>query len=141
MTTSAIGREQPAVYRAPMVGGADRAVRLGVCGMSASDERGMRRLERFERVADGALVWTRTDGGEYFLGRLDGPLREDHGAEATATGLTYVRPCRWTPEPVPEQQVPTATLRTFARGGRNFQQTHDPNVSDLSAALWQARGT
>ncbi|MGJ0119859.1 GAF domain-containing protein [Williamsia sp. MIQD14] len=131
----------PAVYRAPMIGGANRALRLGVCGMSASDERGMRRVERFERVADGAFVWTRTDDGEFFLGRIDGPLREDHTDDATATGLMYCRPCRWTPTPVPEHEVPAATLRTFARGGRNFQQTHDPDVSDQSATVWRTRGT
>ncbi|GAA1457054.1 hypothetical protein GCM10009619_08800 [Williamsia maris] len=123
-----------------MIGGADRALEHGVCGMSASDERSLRRVDRFEHVPDGAFVWTRTDDGAFFLGRLSGPLREDHGSGAVAADLTYVRDCRWTADPVPEHEVPAATLRTFARGGRNFQQTHDPDVGRQSAAIWRARG-
>ncbi|GGG19543.1 hypothetical protein GCM10007304_36850 [Rhodococcoides trifolii] len=123
-----------------MIDGADRAVVLGVCGMSATDERSVRRVDRFEQVADGSFVWTRTSSGEFFLGRISGPLFEDHGLEALASELTYARTCRWTAEPVPEAEVPPATLRTFARGGRNFQQTHDDSVGAQSADVWRRRG-
>ncbi|MDJ0468318.1 GAF domain-containing protein [Rhodococcoides fascians] len=129
-----------AVYRAPMPNGVERALTYGLCGMSANDERSLRRVERFEQVADGSFVWTRTEHGEYFLGRITGPLREDHSADAVASNLTFVRDCEWIGEPVPEHEVPAATLRTFARGGRNFQQTHDPKVGAESATVWRARG-
>ncbi|WP_338888578.1 hypothetical protein [Rhodococcus sovatensis] len=78
-----------AVYRAPMPGGVERALTYGLCGMSVTDERSLRRVACFEKV--------------------------------------------------PEQAVPSATLRTFARGGRNFQQTHDPRVGAESASVWRAR--
>ena len=123
-----------------MIGGVERALVTGVCGMSADDERSLRRVDRFEQVPDGSYVWTRTPDGDYFLGRLSGPLREDHRADAVAADLVYVRDCRWTTDPVPEREIPPATLRTFARGGRNFQQTHDPDVGTQSATIWRARG-
>ena len=128
------------VFRAPMVGGAHRALDVGICGMTADDERAVRRLERFADVPDGSLVWTRDADGEYFVGRLEGPLRHDESAEALAAGLTDIRPCAWTEDPVPEHQVPAATLRTFARGGRNFQETHDPEVWAQSLEVWRRRG-
>lgn len=130
----------PDVYRAPMPNGVERALTYGLCGMSANDERSLRRVERFEQVADQSFVWTRTEHGEYFLGRISGPLREDHSADAVASNLIFVRDCEWIGEPVPERDVPAATLRTFARGGRNFQQTHDPQVGAESASVWRARG-
>ncbi|AJW42101.1 hypothetical protein NY08_4096 [Rhodococcus sp. B7740] len=108
--------------------------------MAADDERSLRRVERFEQVADGTWVWTRTERGEYFLGRISGPLRQDYSADAVASNMVFVRDCEWTDEPVPEHRVPAATLHTFARGGRNFQQTHDPEVAAESANVWRARG-
>ena len=129
-----------AVYRAPMPLGGERALTYCLCGMSANDERSLRRVKRFEQVADGSFVWTRTEHGEYFLGRISGPLREDLSADAVASNLIFVRNCEWTSEPIPEHEVPAATLRTFARGGRNFQQTHDPQVGAESASVWRARG-
>ncbi|MDI9893248.1 GAF domain-containing protein [Rhodococcus sp. IEGM 1381] len=129
-----------AVYRAPMPDGVERALTYGLCGMSADDERSLRRVERFEQVPDGSFVWTRTARGEYFLGRISGPLREDHSADAVASNMMFVRDCEWTGEPVPVHEVPAATLRTFARGGRNFQQTHDPQVAAESTSVWRTRG-
>ena len=52
--------------------------------------------------------------------------------------LVHVRDCTWLPDPVPDAQVPPAVTRTFARGGRNFQQVHDPSVEEQSAALWSS---
>ncbi|MBY3989167.1 GAF domain-containing protein [Rhodococcus fascians] len=129
-----------AVYRAPMPNGVERALTYGLCGMTANDERSLRRVERFEEVPDGSFVWTRTPRGEYFLGRISGPLREDRSADAVASNMIFVRDCQWTSAPVPEAEVPMATLQTFARGGRNFQQTHDPRVGSDSASVWRARG-
>lgn len=127
------------VYRAPMPNGVERALTYGLCGMSAEDERSLRRVERFEQAPVGSWIWTRTEHGEYFLGRISGPLREDRGDDAVASNMTFVRRCQWTSEPIPESEVPAATRRTFARGGRNFQQTHDPGVAAESAGVWQAR--
>lgn len=94
------------------------------------DERTARRLERFIAVEDGSFVWTRSGENSYFLGRIAGPWFYDAGAQ----GLEHARPCRWIP--IPEHLVPPATLQTFARGGRNFQQTHDAGVGAQSSALW-----
>lgn len=158
----------PLVFRAPMhsrradVGpgaAVARALALGVCGMggvlSAApvdlatavqraeqqlDVRAARRLERFAQVPEGSFVWTRDAEGSYWLGRLVGAYRYDGTAEAGVVDLVHVRDCRWRELPVPEPEVPAATLQTFARGGRNFQQTHDDRVSEQTAQLWRRRG-
>jgi hypothetical protein len=117
----------------------DRALAMGLVGFgeAGSDDRLARRITRFADVADGSLVWTRDADGLYWLGRIDGPLFYD---DAGATvDLVHVRPCRWISDPVFEPDVPAAVLATFARGGRNFQQTHSPEVGEQSAALWQQR--
>ncbi|MHA6782232.1 hypothetical protein ACVGOW_14765 [Pseudonocardia saturnea] len=151
------------VYRAPMgVGRRDdpvaveRALREGICGMggvvdppppdldaaldslsATGRERLAARLDRFAHVPDGAFVWTRSADG-FVLGRLTGPWSYDGSAAARVLDLVHVRPCRWLPDPTPESQVPAATLATFARGGRNFQRTHDPHVGARSRAVWEA---
>lgn len=117
----------------------DRARAKGLVGFgdAGADERLGRRVARFADVADGSFVWTRDTDGLFWLGRIDGPLfYDDAGA---AVDLVHVRPCRWTAEPVLEPEVPAAVLATFARGGRNFQQTHDANVGEQTAAIWHAR--
>lgn len=145
----------PPVYRAPMRGSVDRALRTGVCGLPGvldppphdlqealartADERVAARLARFAAVPHGAFVWTRSDDG-YLVGRLDGPWRYDPTAAARAVDLVHVRPCRWLPEPVPERDVPAGTLATFARGGRNFQRTHTPGTAEQTAAVWERYG-
>lgn len=157
--------DQPDVYRAPMGVerhdeplAVERALLRSVCGMggiidpappdldaalddllATGRERLAARLQRFCRVPVGALVWTRSVDG-YFLGRLAGPWSYDDSAAARTVDLVHVRPCRWLPDPTPESDVPAATLRTFARGGRNFQQTHDPNVGRESLAIWCEHG-
>ncbi|WP_127782628.1 GAF domain-containing protein [Rhodococcus sp. X156] len=154
----------PLVFRAPMHSRREdagpgpsvaRALALGVCGTGGVlslapadlataveraaaelDERTARRLERFGAVPDGSFVWTRDAEGSYWLGRLDGPYRYDGSPEAAAVDLVHVRDCQWRETPVPEPEVPAATLQTFARGGRNFQQTHDGRVAEQTARLW-----
>jgi hypothetical protein len=101
-------------------------------------ERTARRLERFTSVPGGAFVWTRTVAAELFVGRIDGPWRYAADVEAQAADLVHVRPCRWSHAPVDASAVPPAVVATFARGGRNFQQIHDPAVADESASAWQA---
>lgn len=111
------------VYRAPMRSRHDdvdpglaveRALASGVCGVGG-------RLSTPPSTLAEALA--RTD---------------DHGSpDALATDLVHVRACDWLARPVPPERVPAATLATFARGGRNFQQTHDATVGADSAALWQ----
>jgi hypothetical protein len=156
----------PPVYRAPMRSHRDdiadgaavrRALREGVCGIGgavdpapddldeavalverAHGERTARRLARFARIPDGAFVWSRDDGGAYRLGRLSGPWRYDGSAAARDADLVQVRDCAWLPVPVPEQDVPAGTLRTFARGGRHLQQTHDPMIGEQTLAVWRA---
>ena len=134
------------VYRAPMrsrrVGvdpyaGVERALQQGLCGMGeVTDERSARRLERFGAVEEGAFVWTRDADGLAYLGRLTGACRRDLVEEAAQVDLVHVRDCVWSPDPVPDADVPPAVSRTFERGGLNFQQIHDPAVEEQSASLW-----
>ncbi|WP_214369076.1 hypothetical protein [Pseudonocardia sp. H11422] len=155
----------PPVYRAPMrsrdglPSGVGRALAEGVCGIggvvepapddlddaiarvaATYDDRTAARLRRFAEAPDGAFVWTRDGDGGYHLGRLTGSWRYDGSAAARAVDLVHVRDCTWLPEPVPEADVPTGTVRTFARGGRNLQQTHDHPISEQTRAVWHERG-
>ena len=136
------------VYRAPMRSRCDdvephlaveRALRLGLCGIGeVTDERSGRRLERFTAVPVGAFVWTRDGDGLTYLGRLTGPCRRDGSAEALEADLVHVRDCSWLPDPVEPARIPPAVTHTFERGGRNFQQTHHPDVEAQTEALWRS---
>src|SRR5690606_38995999 len=95
-------------------------------------ERLARRLNRFASAADGAYVWTRDAHDNLWLGRLAGPWHYDSSREAREVDLVHVRQCRWLPAPVPDRLVPPAVHATFARGGRNWQQTHDKDASNIS---------
>jgi len=138
----------PDVYRAPMRSRRndidpqqtiDRALAMGLVGFgdAEADDRLARRVARFADVAEGSFVWTRDSHGLYWLGRIDGPLHHDDGG--AQVDLVHVRPCRWLTDPVLEPEVPAAVLATFARGGRNFQQTHSPTVGAQTAAIWRER--
>ncbi len=153
------------VYRAPMrsrrddippFAGVERALAAGVVGVggrlstppaaladavTAVDaeygERLARRLERFAAAPDGAYVWTRDSDENLWLGQLGGSWRYDSAAEAWEADLVHVRRCDWLDAPVPHRDVPPAVHATFARGGRNWQQTHDADASRISAALFR----
>ncbi|MGE2714241.1 GAF domain-containing protein [Mycolicibacterium litorale] len=139
------------VYRAPMRSRDDgvdvgqtvaRARRLGVCGFGergVDGERLTRRIARFVDIPDGALAWTRDPDGLFWLGRIEGPYRRDTSSAAKAVDLVHVRPCHWLPDPFLEPEVPAAVLATYRRGGRNFQQTHDPAVGAESLRRWEER--
>ncbi|GAA1420113.1 GAF domain-containing protein [Agrococcus citreus] len=134
----------------------ERALREGLCGFggvlprvptdpseaaasaAAFDERLARRIERFADAPEGAFVWTRDEGGFLWLGRIGGPWRYDDRADARAVDLVHVRDCAWLDTPTALQDVPPAVLATFARGGLNWQQTHDAHVSAQSARVWEA---
>jgi hypothetical protein len=139
-----------AVYRAPMRSRRDdvdiaethdRAFTLGLCGFGdAVEDPGFdRRVARFADVEDGSYAWTRDVDGLYRLGRIVGPYRHDASAAAAAVDLVHVRGCTWLPEPMAEPVVPAAVIATFARGGRNFQQTHDAAVGSETERIWVAR--
>jgi hypothetical protein len=91
------------------------------------------RVERFAAVPAGSFVWTRLTDGSLRLGRIDGPLRDDGAPEA---GIVHVRPATWLERPFAEDEVPAAVARTFARGGLNFQRTHDAAAERRTAELW-----
>jgi len=138
----------PDVYRAPMrsrrddfdlQATIDRALAMGLVGLgdAGAGARLERRIARFADVSEGSFVWTRDTDGRYWLGRIDGPyFYDDDGA---AVDLVHVRPCRWLSQPLLEPDVPAAVVATFGRGGRNFQQTHDPNVGSETTGIWQKR--
>ena len=118
--------------------GAEHGVRSGIVGIGqVRGDKGGRMLHRFAAVPDGAFVWTRETGGAYRLGRIDGSLRRDDSAAAREVGIHHVRPARWLEHPFGEDEVPPAVAATFARGGRNFQQTHDADAERSTAALWE----
>ncbi|MBO0679171.1 GAF domain-containing protein [Mycolicibacterium sp. S2-37] len=140
-----------AVYRAPMRSRDDdvdvaatiaHARAHGLCGFGergVPDTRLDGRIARFAEARDGSFVWTRGPDGLFWLGRIDGAYFRDAGAAAADVDLVHVRPCRWLPEPLLEPEVPAAVLATYRRGGRNFQQTHDPAVGAQCLRLWEDR--
>jgi hypothetical protein len=135
-----------AIYRAPMRArdldvpagaGAEYGLAHGVVGVGPGlGDKAARMLHRFARLPDGVFVWTRDQAGRFHLGRLGGEMREDDSAEALAVGITHVRPAEWLDRSFDETQVPPAVSRTFARGGRNLQRTHDEEAEALTARLW-----
>ncbi|MCK6064935.1 MULTISPECIES: GAF domain-containing protein [Microbacterium] len=143
--------------RADVDGGAavERALTHGLCGIGGVlasppaalvaaaeqvaaryDERMARRLERFAAAPEGAFVWTRDAEGLFWLGRLGGGWRYDGSADAAGVDLVHVRPCTWLDAPIPDGDVPPGVHRTFARGGRNWQEIHDGAVGALTSGLW-----
>ncbi len=139
----------------PAGAGVRRALAAGVCGIggavdpppadldeavlavaAAHDDRAARRLRRFAAIPAGAFVWARSPDGDYWLGRITGPWRYDSSRAARAADLVHVRACDWQPTPVPEPDVPAGTVRTYARGGRNLQQTHDDGIGRQTLAAW-----
>jgi hypothetical protein len=64
-------------------------------------------------------------------------VREDASREARKVGITHVRPARWLAHAFTEDEVPVAVARTFARGGRNLQRTHDDEAERVSTGLWE----
>ncbi|UXA18740.1 GAF domain-containing protein [Mycobacterium sp. SMC-4] len=136
------------VYRAPMRSRRDdvdpqlaleraHAHRLCGFGRHGHGDSLPRRVQRLAAVPDGSLVWTRDGDGWYWLGRIDGPYFYD--ADGESVDLVHVRPCTWRTEPVAESRCPAAVVKTFHRGGRNFQQIHHPHVGQESESLWERR--
>lgn len=119
----------------------DRALALRLVGFGDAGfgERLARRIDRFAAAASGSFVWTRDADGLFWLGRIDGPYHRDDDAVAVAVDLVHVRSCRWLTEPLLESATPPAVLATYARGGRNFQQTHSPDVGPQTQWIWDAR--
>jgi hypothetical protein len=101
-------------------------------------QKAARMLERFADLPEGVFVWIEGPDGHYHLGRITGPWRYDDSAGARAVGIHHVRPVEWLDHAVGEREVPMAVASTFARGGRNFQRTHDEEAESETAALWDA---
>lgn len=143
-----------AVYRAPMrsrnaavepQATIDRARRVGVCGfgrlVSSSAEQGRlaRRVARFAELDEDSFVWTRDTHGWFWLGRISGPYGYDPRKTARAVDLVHIRPCEWLSIPILEQDAPAAVVATFNRGGRNFQEIHNPSVGGETQRIWDSR--
>jgi hypothetical protein len=135
------------IYRAPMRArdldvpagaGAEYGLARSVVGIGPGrGDKAARMLHRFATLPDGVFVWTRDRAGRFHLGRLAGEMREDDSAEARAVGITHVRPVEWLARSFRESEVPPAVSRTFARGGRNLQRTHDDEAEIRSLRLWR----
>jgi hypothetical protein len=107
---------------------------LGVT--QAHGEKAGRRLARFIGLPAGTYVWTRQSGGAYRLGQIAGGWRYDDSSAAREVGIHHVRPARWSPRHFDDGDVPVGVARTFARGGRNLQRTHDRTAERETAAYW-----
>ncbi|MEA2176792.1 MAG: hypothetical protein QOG77_89 [Solirubrobacteraceae bacterium] len=130
------------IYRAPMRArdvdvpagaGAEFGLQHAVVGIGEGSDRA---VERLRALPEDTFVWTRTTDGRYWLGRIAGSLRRDDSAAAHAVGLRWVRPTWWLKRPFGEDEAPPGVVATFARGGRNLQQTHDEAAERRTAELW-----
>ena len=89
-----------AIYRAPMRprdldvpagAGAEYGVAHGVVGIGPGrGDKAERMTHRFATLPDGVFVWTRDGSGDYHLGRIAGPMREERSNEARAVGIVVV---------------------------------------------------
>jgi hypothetical protein len=103
-------------------------------------EKAGRMLERFASLPDATFVWTRQLDGAYRLGRIAGAWRYDDSPAARDVGIHHVRPAVWSPRRFDEDAVPAAVARTFARGGRNLQRTHDAPAERQTVEHWSRSG-
>jgi hypothetical protein len=131
------------IYRAPMRArdldlppgaGAEFGLAHGVVAIGDVPERARR---RFAELPDGALVWTRDANLRYRVGRIGGPCRVDDSAAAREVGMRHVRPADWLDLAFTAREAPDAVVKTFGRGGRNFQRTHDEAAERETARLWE----
>jgi hypothetical protein len=137
------------IYRAPMRArdmdipagaGAEYCLGEGVVGIGPGrSEKADRMVHRFATVPEGTFAWTRDRTGRYRLGRIAGPLRIDRSGRARGVGITHVRKTEWLERALAESEVPPAVAQTFARGGRNFQRTHDADAERQTAEIWRRR--
>jgi hypothetical protein len=117
--------------------GAEHGLGCGVVGIAPGrDEKAARALHRFATAPSGAFVWTRDRAEDYHLGRIVGAVREDRSPAAISVGIVYVRDTTWLARAFKETEVPPAVAKTFARGGRNFQRTHDIEAEVMTAEIW-----
>jgi hypothetical protein len=100
-------------------------------------EKAARMLRSFAELPEGTLVWTRAHG-LFHLGRISGPWRYEDSSDAREVGIHNVRPADWLDRAFGEDEAPAAVSATFARGGRNFQRTHDAVAERRTAELWAA---
>jgi hypothetical protein len=103
-------------------------------------EKAGRMLHHFAVLADGVFAWTRQSDGLYRLGRVVGPWRYDDSPEMRAVGIHHVRPAVWSAHAFSDASVPGAVFQTFARGGRNFQRTHDRQAELQTLRYWARYG-
>lgn len=141
----------------PAGAGAEHGLRHGLVGIgerlgavpdsvseavaAATDQDGDkagRMVRRFAELPGDTLVWTLDDEGGFHLGRITGPWRYDVSSDAVTVGIHHVRDVRWLPRTFTADEVPTAVVETFRRGGRNFQRTHDDDAEQQTAAMWAA---
>lgn len=134
------------IYRAPMRArdldvpagtGAEYGLARGLVGIGPGrGEKAARALRRFATVSSGVFVWTRDRAGGYHVGRITGPVREDRSPAARAVGIVHVRDTTWLARSFNDTEVPPAVAQTFARGGRNFQRTHDSEAEQMTSEIW-----
>jgi len=125
----------------PAGAGAEYGLSSGVVGIGPGrGEKAAQALHRFATIPPGVFVWTRDRAANYRLGRIAGAVREDRSPAARAVGIVHVRETTWLPRVLHEPEVPPTVARTFARGGRNFQRTHDGEAERMTAEIWGREG-
>ena len=105
---------------------------------AGADERYARRLHRFAELPEGVFVWTRDRAGGYRLGRITGPVRDDHSVAAQAVGFaTFL--ARWTgSRGLRRVQVPNGGGEDVRRGGATSSARTTGQPSAGRPRCWSA---
>lgn len=101
---------------------------------------GPRMIRRLGQAAVGDLVWTRDRAGDYWLGRIAGPLRFDGSQAAFAHDLNNVRDCEWLRSALRDYEVPGSVVRNFAGTGETLRRIKQPAATLATELLWGCAG-
>lgn len=78
------------------------------------------------RMQEGDLCWTRDWGGQYYIGRVEGPWEYRATQEYCDADVVNVRACRWVRAGT-DDATPGKVLNSF-RASRTLQAVHDDTV-------------
>ena len=90
------------------------------------------------RMKEGDLCWTRDWGGQYYIGRVEGPWEYRGAQEYRDADVVNVRACRWVCAGT-DDSVPGKVLNSF-RASRTLQAVHDDTVRFYSKLKFNQAG-